>query len=643
MNGYKETISTDGAWATQLQLPHAAPSKTTEREIWLWDFAGQADYRLVHQLYMDETALAVFVFNPQDRNPFEGLAEWDRAIARAARRPFAKLLVAGRCDRGGLMVSKDVVKQFAQDHQFADWFETSALTGMGCQELQKAIVKHIPWNDIPWTASPDTFRRLKAAIIKLKDRTYARPKKGKARPRVLLSMEELGDHIRRESPDERFTEGELRAVVGLLHGPGIVWKLEFGDLVLLQPERINAYAAGVIHTVRKHVDDIGIIPEDDVLAGKLDFRDMERLTPPDENIVLRAMHQLFVGRGLCIRETGKKDGRVLVFPSLYTRERNPRDDYPNSVVSYRFVAHLDEVYTTLVVRLHHTEMFEKHQLWLDAADFRTPAGKLVGLKMTRLGEGRAEITAYAEHGVPDDTKVMFEKYVNEHLKEKDPEVKRVRHYVCVSPDCGQPHGDPRMIELARINKWKQVFCSACGKPIPIDDVLEQKFGSEKAAEKVREMEAEAQEKLDSESKELILVGHAYVISASAGQIYRSYTNSDHGIDGEIEFKTTKGQASGKRLYLQLKSGDSYLTERKRDETEVFTIKNERWADYWQRHAYPVMLVVRTSDGAIRWMEVSKYLKENSRGSQKVKQIVFTGEPFTAAALRQMRDQILGGR
>lgn len=41
-------------------------------------------------------------------------------------------------------------------------------------------------------------------------------------------------------------------------------------------------------------------------------------------------------------------------------------------------------------------------------------------------------------------------------------------------------------------------------------------------------------------------------------------NSDHGIDGEIEFKDDRGRASGKRLYVQLKSGDSYLKKRRSD-------------------------------------------------------------------------------
>ena len=68
---------------------------------------------------------------------------------------------------------------------------------------------------------------------------------------------------------------------------------------------------------------------------------------------------------------------------------------------------------------------------------------------------------------------------------------------------------------------------------------------------------------------MLAVHHTGFILAEAGQIYRGYRNSDHGIDGEIEFKDDQGRASGKRLYVQLKSGDSYLKKRQRDGAEVF--------------------------------------------------------------------------
>lgn len=141
---------------------------------------------------------------------------------------------------------------------------------------------------------------------------------------------------------------------------------------------------------------------------------------------------------------------------------------------------------------------------------------------------------------------------------------------------------------------------------------------------------------DNESRELFLVGEAFRVAAEAGHIFRPTPNSDWGIDGEIEFKNRHGEASGQRVYLQLKSGDSYLRKRKMDGKEIFTIKNSRHAAYWQSHAYPVLLVIRDPNGLIRWMDVSEYLQ---RRGTNIRQIEFQGEPFTAESVRQMRDRL----
>lgn len=142
-----------------------------------------------------------------------------------------------------------------------------------------------------------------------------------------------------------------------------------------------------------------------------------------------------------------------------------------------------------------------------------------------------------------------------------------------------------------------------------------------------------------QSRELILVGHAYAISGQSGQIFRQTSNSDWGIDGEIEFKDYEGKASGARVYLQLKSGDSYLRSRKRDDKEIFDVK-PRHAEYWQAHNYDVMLMIRTSDDEIRWMNATEYLKKHGKDTR---QIIFDGEPFSALNVIRLRDKILGKR
>ena len=57
----------------------------------------------------------------------------------------------------------------------------------------------------------------------------------------------------------------------------------------------------------------------------------------------------------------------------------------------------------------------------------------------------------------------------------------------------------------------------------------------------------------------------------------------------------------------------------REGTDVFEIKDQCWSDYWQKRSSPVMLVIRTSDGTIRWMEVSEYLRRESQSGKKSRQ------------------------
>jgi hypothetical protein len=111
---------------------------------------------------------------------------------------------------------------------------------------------------------------------------------------------------------------------------------------------------------------------------------------------------------------------------------------------------------------------------------------------------------------------------------------------------------------------------------------------------------------------------------------------------EIEFKKDDGTASGQLIFLQLKSGDSY-TRTLVDGREIFTIKNPRHSEYWANQVAPVMLVIRNSDGEIRWMEIRGYLREKRKGGKKVTQIEFNGSRFDAESIAKWRESVLSGR
>jgi small GTP-binding protein len=583
---FEKTSSTGGAWVTQLPLPVTGLAEEIEAEIWLWDFAGQPDYRLVHQLFMDETALAILVFDPQKERPFEGLAQWDHDVEAAAGHGIAKLLVAGRVDVGRELRSLDDIEAFMKKRGYVEYVATSAFTGEGIDALRQAIARHIPWDAIPSTVSPRIFRLLKGAIIRLKDEN-----------RVLVRTADLKRELELRL-GESFTMDQLRVVIGLLSGPGIVRRLEFGDFVLLQPERINAYAGAVIRAVRAHPEEIGCITEERLVGGQLDYGGMERLPPDEEAIVLRAMYEALLQRGICLRENAE-GGTFLIFPSYYRRERRRLEGDLPPIVTYRFEGPLDEIYSTLIVRLYHSAAFEQGSLWRYAAEFHTLGGKKrIRLKMTRQDEeGVGELSVDAERWISDEMVATFIGYVHEHLERKAQHVERNRHFVCLS--CSAPVADHHVVRRLLEAGRRETVCQSCGERVPLWDLVEELFASDAVRRKVQDLDERARAARLSESRELNLASNVYAIVSSAGQIYRS-TNSDQG---EIEFRDDQGNATGERLSLLLKAGGTAASQ----------------------HA--VMLVVSTP-GGIRWMDVHDADSD--------------GEPFTPDAVLEYRQRLLSG-
>jgi hypothetical protein len=73
-----------------------------------------------------------------------------------------------------------------------------------------------------------------------------------------------------------------------------------------------------------------------------------------------------------------------------------------------------------------------------------------------------------------------------------------------------------------------------------------------------------------------------------GLVFRETPNGDVGIDGQIEYVNKENQALGKIVAVQIKSGDSYLTDK--DDYWAFYPK-EKHRIYWESYPIPVILLV----------------------------------------------------
>jgi hypothetical protein len=69
-------------------------------------------------------------------------------------------------------------------------------------------------------------------------------------------------------------------------------------------------------------------------------------------------------------------------------------------------------------------------------------------------------------------------------------------------------------------------------------------------------------------------------------------------------------------------------DRKSDGAAIFKIDRVRYANYWREQAFPVLPVIRDSQGVTLWMDVREYLRrQNDSRKKRVTQIVFVGERF----------------
>lgn len=619
--------------------------KEFDREALLWDLAGQEDYRLIHRLFLDQTALALLLINPQKDDPFAEAGDWLKTLDTAAAQQqgeAARLLVFSQIDVGGMKVSNAKIERFIRDHSFADWIATSAKTGENCSDaanggqpsaLKQKIAAYIPWHKLPWTSTPKLLAELKSAVMKMRADADIR----------LLRFGELAQRLEQALPGERFGESEVRTAVTLLANHGLARPLKFGDLVLLQPELLNGYAGAIIRAARAHKDEIGCVLEAAIYRPEFDFTGVDRLPRPDEDLLLHALVQTFLDHSLCIAEETPQ-GRQLVFPSQYRREKDIPWQ-PDVFVSYTFGGEWQTIWTTLVVRLWYTQEFEHKELWRNAVEFNSSRGQLLGLKIdNRQGEGEATISLFFDPKTPDELKVIFIEYVHRHLARYGCNVVRDRRYVCGV--CSTPITDLEAVRHRLAIGKDFITCQHCDERVPLIDFIEHRLKSDPVARKILAMEEEANRQLDAQALEQILLGHLFAVCGEANQVFRPVSLFDYGIDGEVEFKGDDGQPSGRKIYVQLKSGDSYLRTRQRDGREVFDVKNPRHLDYWVNQPVDVYLVIRQGDDqsgeeAIRWMNVTRYLKE--RKDKGSRQIVFTGEPLTWQAVWKKRDEVFPPR
>jgi small GTP-binding protein len=482
---FKNTESTHGRRIWRMPAPEEPAAGGGDREVLVWDLAGQPGYRVVHQLHLGGASVALIVFDSRSETaPLAGVQHWARAVRHAhpgTAGGLTTFLVAARIDRGGIATSAERVQHVMANFALGEFYETSAKEGTNTDLLRTRMLTAIDWERIPRVASTALFGAVKTFIVDQKSAGHLLTPLDELSQAFQATVPSGAELLTTERQDPDLDEADapepaparLTAVfagcVARLESAGLVKRLKFGDYVLLQSELLDAYASAIVNAARDEPDGLGSILESRVV--ELDFRVPAADRVPggrQERLLVLATLEELIQHELVLRES-TEDGVQLVFPSAFRRDLPVSEAPKGDGVVFRFEGPVANVYATLIVRLTRSSRFTRIATWQSAARFAADIG-VCTISLRSDGEGKAELWIGYE-GVPDLLRVQFERFVHAHLDRRaNPgSVSRERQYSC--PEDNTPF-TPEQVERVRMLGRDTIFCPVCGTQVVMRDDYE---------------------------------------------------------------------------------------------------------------------------------------------------------------------------
>jgi len=462
---YQPTDSTHGrnVWTFDAQEVETPGGSSQTREVLLWDLAGQPGYRLIHQLHLNEVAVALIVFDSRsETDPFSGVRHWVRALAQAreiegnVHVPLRAYLVAARADRGGVAVTQERVQRMLGDLGLDGFFETSAKEGWQVSDLAQAIRTGIDWDALPMVSSSELFDSIKQFLLEEKEQG-----------RLLSTADDLFRAYQRAQPAV-VGDADLRAsfetCIGRVESRGLIRRLHFGGLVLLQPELLDAYASAMVQAAKEEPDGLGFISEEAALRADFRLAQSERVKDgAQEKLLLIATVEELLRHEIALKEMTDR-GADLVFPSQFTRERPDAPDIPGKQAAFTFEGPLNNIYATLAVRLSHSVLFKREAMWQNVASYTATGGGHCGIHLRELDEGSGELALFYDGSATAAVRSQFEAYVADHLQLRAIAGTVTRRTIRACADCG--YVLPEDLVQRRLGRGAATIrCPACDEAV----------------------------------------------------------------------------------------------------------------------------------------------------------------------------------
>ena len=430
--------------------PSAKSPEGQRRDVVLWDFGGQDEYRLVHQMFLHDTTLALVLIDPtRGRAAMDEARDWNKRLEKhLGGRQAVKLLVGAKQDRKSDLIHQTAVDELCKECGFAGFIDVSARTKRKIPTLRKAIANALDWNHLAKTSRPELFQRVRDDV-----------ERRRKRREVVVMLATFKRAIKRAS-GELYEEAAVEAVSDQLTTQGVIvrTKLTGGDEALvLQLPVIERYAGALIVAARHNPRGVPVLEErllgqvgDSKLPG---MNKKERLRGQKEKTVLECVVELMIRHGLCFRHGG-----LLVFPTLFPTSDGDGEKLPHSVsLYYDFTGAIDNIYASLVARLVVSEGFGEGRLWAGRVEFDRPGEGICGLRQVKRTGGLAHVDLFFGEDTSADRRSLFTRFVEEHLRHNGVEI---REHEAIKCACGEMI-EERIVQANIKRGEKDVVCPMC--------------------------------------------------------------------------------------------------------------------------------------------------------------------------------------
>jgi len=468
---YEELESTHGmrVWSpdgSTLSWPGLGQNNGDERQLVIWDLGGQPEYRLVHQIFLSDTTVAIFLFDPtRGESAFADVESWDARLAQQMQgRPVEKLLVATKCDRNPGTTHRVRVAGLVKRFGFRRYLETSAKTGQGVPELRQAIVDAVSWESIAYPVYDAVSERIRAEIEACR-----------GRGQVAVLVREL--HRAAEStPQGEFRSSDVDAVTRRLALQGNVSEVTLSGerSLVLEIAIVETYICGIVLLARDNPRGVPAVDERHLLSWDTGFPGIppdKRLPVAQERIALECAVHILLEHGICLRHEG-----LLIFPELFHGMHD--DVLPDQecivAVHYEFTGEIANAYSSVLASLAMSYAFGRMRLWTDRAEFGREATGRCGIRRTRQRKGAGTMDVYFGEGCPEERQHLFIAFVEDHFRRSGIRLTVSDSIEC---SCGFVFPPPSLHQRQK-GMFADIGCPSCDARVPIGVRQEESINSE---------------------------------------------------------------------------------------------------------------------------------------------------------------------